>query len=124
MKDRSTIWMISLAAVVLVVIIGYAVWQKNAPSQYDDFAQCLTEKGAVLYTAYWCGHCQQQERAFGSAYKDLNVVECSSPGSHTFDLCPDIESTPTWKTVDGETYTGALPFETLAEIYGCEDKLP
>jgi len=119
-KMNSTTWMIILAIVVFGGLIGAAVYQKNAPSIYDDFAQCLNDNGAKMYAAYWCPYCERQEAEFGSAFRFINRVECSSPGSNTFDLCPDIENTPTWEKADGERIVGAVPFSTLAEEYGCE----
>lgn len=119
-KLSSTTWMIILAFVVFGGLIGVVLYQNNAPSKYDDFAQCLTDQGATMYGAYWCPHCEEQRAAFGSAFKYIDYVECSSPGSNTFDLCPDIESTPTWEKEDGSRITGALPFSVLSEEFGCE----
>ena len=48
----------AIAAVIGVVILAsaaYSVYSLNKPSQYDIFAKCLTENGAVVYGAMeWC----------------------------------------------------------------------
>ena len=119
-KMSTTTSMVGLAVLVFGALIAAAVIKNNAPSKYDDFAQCLTENGATMYAAYWCPHCQKQEEDFGSAFRFIDRVECSSPGSRSFDLCPDIESTPTWEKADGTRLPGALPFDVLAEEFGCQ----
>lgn len=121
MKKLSSFSTIVLVAVLIVTaLLVSIVWKNHAPSEYDEFAQCLTDNGAQVYEAYWCSACARQKDMFGSAYRHLDTTECSSPGSSTFDLCPDITSTPTWETADGERVTGVQSFEDLAELYGCE----
>ena len=120
MKKNSTLLMVGLAVLILAGLIGTAIWQNNKPSIYQEFAQCLNDEGAKVYVAWWCQHCENQEADFGSAWDELEVIECSSPGSHTFDLCPDLTSSPTWETADGDRYEGRRTFENLSEIYGCE----
>lgn len=111
--------MVALAALVLILLIGGAVWKNVKPSPYDEFAQCLNDAGFVEYAAYWCSACAEQESFFGSASRKLNRVECSSRGSSTFDLCPDITSTPTWELPDGTRMTGVQSLSSLAELSGC-----
>ncbi|MEK6827042.1 MAG: hypothetical protein AABX99_00990, partial [Nanoarchaeota archaeon] len=48
------------------------------PGKYDQFAQCLKDKGAVFYGAFWCSHCIAQKKLFGSSAKLLPYVECST----------------------------------------------
>jgi hypothetical protein len=44
----------------------------NSP-KYVEFAQCLSDKGAVFYGAFWCTHCKSQKQMFGApAVKKLN----------------------------------------------------
>ncbi len=117
---NSTTLMIGLAVVILGGLIGFGVWENNKPSIYQEFAECLNEKGAKVYVAWWCPHCESQKEDFGNAWDALNVEECASPSSRSFDLCPDIESTPTWETAEGDRYLGRRSFSELSEIYGCE----
>lgn len=119
MKFNSTTSMFALATLALAVLIAGAVWNNVKPSPYDEFAQCLNDTGYVEYAAYWCSACAQQESFFGTASKKLNRFECSSPNSTTFDLCPDITSTPTWQKPDGERVTGVQSLATLSDWSGC-----
>ncbi len=62
-------------------------------------ARHLREKGAVMYGAYWCPHCQEQKALFGDAAKDLPYVECDPNGMNARpDLCAQagVKSFPTW----------------------------
>lgn len=122
MKKISTTTSIILLAIIAVIgLIGLAVWQNVKPSPYNEFAQCLTEKGATFYGAWWCPHCQDQKAMFGSAISEVNYVECGTgKGQISQDLCPDVRATPTWTDADGNKYEGARSLENLGEIYGCE----
>lgn len=119
MKMSSNVIIFGTIVVVIAGIVGINFWQKNKPSPYDDFAQCITDQGGKMYGAYWCSHCEAQKALFGSAFKNINYVECSSPGSKTFDLCPDIESTPTWETSTGIRQLGEMTFQQLSEKFDC-----
>ena len=56
----------------LVVITGC----DKGPGEYDAFAQCLTEKGAVMYGTDWCSHCQNQKAEFGKSFGYVRFVNC------------------------------------------------
>jgi thiol-disulfide isomerase/thioredoxin len=93
---KRTILFIMLLAVVLLVGCSSV--------NYDTFAQCLTESGAVFYGAYWCPHCEDLKAEFGDSIQHVNYVECSLPnrGGQT-EICEreGIESYPTWKNAQG-----------------------
>lgn len=120
MKLSSNALIFGSVILVIVGLVGITIWQKNKPSVYDDFAQCITDAGGKMYGAYWCSHCEAQKELFGSAFRKINYVECSSPGSKSFDLCPDIESTPTWETSTGERILGEMTLEELSDKFSCE----
>ncbi len=97
-----------------------------APGKYDTFAQCLKDKGAVFYGAFWCPHCQAQKKLFGTSAKLLPYVECSTPdASGQLQTCIDkkIESYPTWELADGtkipDENSAGVTLETLAAKTGC-----
>ncbi|MDA0207821.1 MAG: hypothetical protein O3B64_00220 [bacterium] len=119
-KRRSTLTIIIAATAVFGALIIAAVLKNHLPSKYDSLTACIAEKGGVMYEAYWCPACAAQKDALGSSVRKLEVVECSSPGSQTFDLCPDITNTPTWERADGERLLGAREARELAEFYDCE----
>jgi glutaredoxin len=115
-------YLIAIATVIVVAVLYYAFSNRpQPPGQYDDFAKCLTEKGATLYGAYWCPHCQNQKAMFGSSKKYLNYVECDPNGDNANpDLCKsnNITGYPTW-IVNGTHYEGEQSLEKLGSLTGC-----
>ena len=114
-----------IAAVVAIVVIGlgYVVMNKESgPGKYDQFATCIKDSGATFYGAFWCPHCQEQKRMFGSSAKLLPYIECSLPDGKTrTQECIDkgIESYPTWFFKDGTKKSGAIPLDELAKATSC-----
>lgn len=112
-----------ILAIIILVIGGRIISKRNnSSSKYDGFAVCLKEKGAVFYGTFWCPHCQNQKKLFGSSQKLLPYVECSTPDgqSQTF-ACKEkgIEGYPTWIFSNGERATGEMTLASLAEKTGC-----
>ncbi|MBW2967652.1 hypothetical protein KY362_04145 [Candidatus Woesearchaeota archaeon] len=109
--------LIAIAALIILVAGGFAYANSRPGTGYDEFAQCLTEKGAVMYGAYWCSHCKAQKRDFGEAFQYINYVECTEDK----DVCTDagIKGFPSW-VIDGKVYSGRQPLERLAELTQCE----
>lgn len=113
---------------VLIVVGGLGALLKGAqaPNKYDGFAQCIKDSGATFYGAFWCPHCQEQKKLFGSSAKLLPYIECSTAdGSAQTQECQEkkIESYPTWELKDGtrlevETSEG-VTLKTLSEKTGC-----
>ena len=68
-----------IIVILVAVFLVYYVYHQNQPSQLDGFAQCITDSGAKFYGAFWCPHCQNEKRLFGSAEKLLPYIECSTP---------------------------------------------
>lgn len=88
----------------------------------SNLANCLTEKGAKFYGAFWCSHCKNQKEMFGKAAEFLPYVECSTPdGNSQTAVCREnnITGYPTWVFADGATQSGEVSLETLAEKAGC-----
>lgn len=88
-----------------------------------SLAQCLTEKGAKFYGAFWCSHCKNQKEMFGESAALLPYVECSTPdGNGQLDICKNnqIESYPTWEFSDGSRESGEVSLEKLSEKTGCQ----
>lgn len=104
-----------IAAVIGAVILAtaaYSVYSINKPGPYDNFAKCLTEKGAAIYGALdWCKYTQAQKAMFGNSFKYLNY--------HDFNELPGIKKTPTW-VINGAWYENVQSFEKLAALTGCE----
>lgn len=119
---------IFLLVIVILILgtIGAVLFQspsaETSPGKYDIFAQCLKDKGAIFYGAFWCPHCQAQKKLFGSSVKFLPYVECSTAdGSAQTKECTDkkIASYPTWVFADGSRLTGEIPLQTLADKTSC-----
>lgn len=125
--SKSTLYIIlaMILFVVVPIVIFALVVSKNQPSQngqYDNLAACLTEKGTKMYGAYWCPHCQDQKKLFGSSFAKVTYIECSLPGGQgQTQVCQDagINGYPTWEFGDGSRMEGALSLETLAQKSGC-----
>ena len=64
MKKKPNLPAIIIAGAI-VVVVGGIFLLASRPGQYDNLAQCLTDKGAKFYGAFWCSHCQEQKAEFG-----------------------------------------------------------
>lgn len=95
--------------------------QTGVTADYKEkLAKFLTEKGMVLYGAYWCSHCKQQKELFGNAAQYIDYVECESSGDHANpDECiaKGIQGYPTW-IYQEQKYEGTQTLAELAEIVG------
>jgi len=85
-EAQPNLWIRKLAifAVLVAVVAGaYLLLRHKQTSRLNTFAQCLTAKGAKMYGAYWCPHCETQKEMFGSSFQYAPYVECGVKGSHT-----------------------------------------
>lgn len=113
--------------VLVLGVIATAVIRSSGPSstgpgEYDQFATCLADQGAVFYGTFWCKFCNEQKKMFGSSQKLLPYTECSTAdGQSQNQTCieKEIKSYPTWEFADGSRLTGVIPFEQLAEKTSC-----
>jgi hypothetical protein len=116
---------IAIVAGAVIVIGGGAVLlsnQESKPGKLDAFAQCLKEKGAIFYGAFWCPHCQNEKKMFGSSAHLLPYVECSTPdaqGQTDECIAKHIDGYPTWEFKDGSRETGETSLEKLSEKTSC-----
>lgn len=92
-----------------------------ASHELDDFAKCLTDKGAKMYGASWCSHCQNQKQMFGASVEFAPYVECASADGGQTKVCTDagIQGYPTWKFADGSENVGEASLQKLSEATGC-----
>lgn len=89
------------AAVIALVVGGYAFIYHQNSHRYDTFARCLGEKQVKMYGAYWCPHCAEQKEKFGASFANVPYVECGIPGNSRggeTQQCKDegIKKFPTW----------------------------
>jgi len=104
------------------VLIVATVFILNAGGKKDNlvlnqFAQCLSEKGVVMYGADWCPHCQNEKKAFGNSFQYVNYVEC--PKEPQKCLALGVDGYPTWIFSDGKRLVGEQGLEKLAGESGC-----
>ena len=107
---------------VAVIIAAYLILT-NMPGQYDDFARCLTSKGAKMYGSYLCTHCNEQKKMFGNSWRLVDYVECQLPaGQGETEVCKNANITafPTWEFGDKTREMGAHSFEELTAKTGCK----
>ena len=128
---NKNIFLLVIGILILGTIASILLQSSNptvpaGPGKYDTFAQCLKDKGAVFYGAFWCPHCQAQKKLFGSSEKYLPYVECSTPdGSGQVKECADkkIEGYPTWILADGtrlqDENTAGVSLATLSAKTSC-----
>ncbi len=106
------------ALIIAAILISYTFYVRaQNPGKYDDFAQCLTEKGAIIYGNDYCQYTAKQLNFFGKSEKYLSYVRCSENEQ----LCDEkgITTTPTWE-INGKMYSQVQTFEKLSAITGCE----
>lgn len=119
-KRKNIKWIIIL--VIGAGVVGLWALTNNRPSRLDNFAQCLKDKNAIFYGAFWCPHCQNQKKLFGRSAKFLSYVECSTPDGRsqtTFCAEKNIEGYPTWEFNDQSRISGEATLEQLSEKTGC-----
>ncbi len=122
MKHKGTI----ITILVVLLLIGFSIFLIKTPGksgEFDQFAQCLKDKGTVFYGAFWCPHCREQKALFGKSQSTLPYTECSTPdGQSQLQVCKDknIKTYPTWEFSDGTRKEGVLPLAELSSITQCE----
>lgn len=116
---------LGVAAGVLVFLATFAALlqlsrkEPRTPGRptLEQFAQCLTDKGAVMYGAYWCPHCQNQKAMFGEAFKFIRYVECTQDPQPCIDA--GIRGFPSWIFPGGVKLEGTQFLQQLAKVSGC-----
>lgn len=119
-KGTLIFWLVVLA--LIIAGIGANLTLNSGPGKLDAFTQCLKDKGAIFYGAFWCPHCQATKKMFGKSAPLLPYVECSSPdGQSQLQICKDknITGYPTWVFADGKILTGERTLDELAQASGC-----
>ncbi|MBI4739255.1 hypothetical protein HY772_06915 [Candidatus Woesearchaeota archaeon] len=125
MRRFTSGFVIAFIFVLIVILVGCSSEKVN----YDDFSQCLTEKGATMYGAFWCPHCTRVKKNFGNSFKYVDYVECDPRGENSeTERCRQvgIEKYATFiinGNPDKSTWlVGEPTMEQLAKATGC--KLP
>ncbi|MFH1454755.1 MAG: hypothetical protein ABIF22_00280 [bacterium] len=107
----------SIAVIIFAIISNNGkdnVTENKGPGLYDAFAQCLADKGAVMYGAEWCVHCKEQKVMFGDSFKYIKYVECPD----NTQLCIDngVQRYPTWLIGTSTKLEGFDKNKTIKEL--------
>ena len=115
---------IGIGVLVLIAVGAFAVSSiPTVPGELDEFAQCITDQGAIFYGAFWCPHCADQKSRFADSVSYVNYIECSTPDRQSqTPACTraGIQSYPTWEFSDGSRINGVVALDTLAQKTGCQ----
>ena len=110
-SKNKLLYILAIIGILIVVIAGYGIYTISKPGPYDDFAKCLTSKGAVMYGAIdWCTYTQGQKAMFGRSFKYLDYKDYKELNG--------IKKTPTW-VINGVWYENVQTFDKLASVTGC-----
>ena len=116
--SKENIITILIAIVLCLGVIVFAVInntnKKRVSGIYDNFAQCLTDKGAVMYGAAWCAHCKEQKAVLGESFKFIDYVEC--PDNTQFCIDKGIQGYPTWLIGTSTKLEGFDKNKTMQEL--------
>lgn len=83
---------------------------------FDQFAQCLTDKGVKMYGSNTCPHCNEQKKSFKGSFDLITYVECNQNPTACQEAA--IDAYPTWE-IDGKRTEGRKSLSELSELTGC-----
>lgn len=121
-RRKYMLWAMMTLGVIVAASGYFLLVASSTPGGLEAFAQCLRQKHALFYGAFWCPHCQEQKALFGTSQRSLPYVECSTPdGRSEMSICRSkgIREYPTWEFADGSRETQVLSLSRLAEKTGC-----
>jgi Vitamin K epoxide reductase family len=105
--------------------IGWEIKSTSGAAEIE-LAKHLTQKGAKLYSAYWCPHCYEQKQLFGKqAWAEVTNIECAADAKKNPqpEACAQagIKGFPTW-IIDGKSDPGVKKLAKLGELTGYKGK--
>ncbi|MAF80188.1 hypothetical protein CL629_03865 [bacterium] len=108
----------AVVVVMIIAALSYNQWRSSPYENLDEFAQCITDKGIVMYGTDSCSYCRAEKAEFKSAFQYINYIECDKEPERCAEA--NIESTPTWVLADGTKLVGKQGLERLADASECE----
>lgn len=115
------------AAIGLSLLVFAGCGEPAAPGKYAEVAKCLADKGVTMYGAYWCPHCANQKKSFGSDFQFVKYQECDDKGqggNHKACVEAGVQSYPTWFFPGQGNLVGEQQVRDLAKVGNCIEKLP
>lgn len=107
-----------LSLTVIVLVVTAYVFFPPAQFTQQTLAQCLTSKGAVMYGADTCSHCQDQKKIFGKDFENIQYINCE----FEFEFCKKrgITSYPIW-SLGNKVLLGTQSKAELASFADCKE---
>ena len=110
--------------VLIVLVVGlyfFTDWfskvtgYSTGEDERVKLADCLAEKGAVLFITSNCLECERQMEIFGSeGTSHLPILQCSS-----LEDCPSSSGFPSW-LINGEKISGVQEIDSLKLASQCD----
>lgn len=119
-----------LAVIAILNILPFILFNISTGPQenYDALAQCMTEKGVVMYGSFRCSVCARTRAMFGDSFQYVKEIECHPQGKNAqtaLCLSKKIEGTPTWvlekDSAEIKRAVGFLSIDELRQFSGCTD---
>jgi hypothetical protein len=115
---------ILLYVVILVLFAAaYLAGRYYKNHKYDSFAKCIATKNVRMYGLYWCPHCADQKREFGSSFHYVPYVECASENDpHELTAAckaAGVKLFPSWQFGSDPPKEGVLSLQELSQKTGC-----
>lgn len=110
-----------------LIVLAACTSAPAVPGKYADAAKCLTQKGVIMYGAYWCPHCAAQKKDFADDFQFVHYQECDPKGPNgdkAICLAAGVTSYPTWIFPGQGALVGEQQVRDLAKLANCDDKLP
>ena len=123
-KDSSKTKKVILYVVIAAFFVGaFFAGRYYKNHKYDSFARCLATRNARMYGLYWCPHCADQKREFGSSFRYVPYIECAS-GKDPHELTPACKAVgvklfPSWQFGADPPKEGVLTLQELSQKTGC-----
>ena len=123
-SDGSKTKKVILYVVVAALFAGsYLAGRYYKNHKYDSFARCLATKNARMYGLYWCSHCADQKREFGSSFRYVPYIECASENDpHELTAAckaAGVKLFPSWQFGSDPPKEGVLTLQELSQKTGC-----
>jgi len=116
MKNKSLIYIVIVVPVIIAIVYCIVKWY-TSPGEYDEFAQCLSEKGVKMYGTDWCSYCQLQKKKFGKSFKYIDFINCDTNKAECDDA--GVKGYPTW-IINNQIYSGSQSLEILSTLTECQ----
>ena len=123
-SDGSKTRKVTLYVIIAALFAGaYLAGRYYKNHKYDSFAKCLATKNARMYGLYWCSHCADQKREFGSSFHYVPYIECATENNPR-ELTPvckaaGVTQFPSWQFTSDPPQVGVLSLQELSQKTGC-----